>query len=357
MAGDGGQIANPARTDLPWRLPIRVVTRAGLVRLACLFGALSVLSAWGWACMIRMPGRSYAGPLPPLGPYEEAIAASIRRDVEELAGRIGIRTAFDGGLAKAADYVESRFRGLKYSVSRQEFKAQGRACANVEVEIPGAAAAAEIVVVGAHYDSVLGSPGANDNASGVGGLLALAGALAGSRPDRTLRFAAFANEEPPFFRTEGMGSLVYARRCRERREDVVAMLSLETIGWYSGEQGSQKYPPPLGLFYPDRGDFIGFVGNVSSRKLVRRVVESFRTHAMFPSEGGALPSFLPGVGWSDHWAFWQAGYPALMATDTAPFRYPHYHQTADTPDKVDYERCARVVAGLEKVIRDLVGAR
>jgi len=349
---------SPAPPPAPkGRFRLRVVTRAGLIRLACLFALGGLLSLWGYGCMIGMPGKSHSGPLPPMSAAEAAMAASIRRDVNELAGRIGIRTAFDGDLAKAADYVESRFRESKYAVSRQAFTALGRPCVNLEAEIPGAAAPGEIVVVGAHYDSVAGCPGANDNATGVAGVLVLAAALAGSRPDRTVRFVAFANEEPPFFQTDGMGSRVYARRCRERKENVVAMLSLETIGWFSDERGSQKYPPPLSLFYPGRGDFIAFVGNLSSRKLVRRAVGAFRAGARFPSEGGAFPAFLPGIGWSDHWAFWQEGYPALMVTDTAPFRYPHYHLPKDTPDKVDAGRCARVVAGLEKVVRDLAGAR
>jgi len=163
------------------------------------------------------------------------------------------------------------------------------------------------------------------------------------------------NEEPPHFRTEEMGSRAYARRCRERKENVVAMLSLETIGCYSDEPGSQKYPFPFGLFYPSEGNFIAFVGNVSSRSFVRRCVATFREKAAFPSEGGALPGFVPGVGWSDHESFWENGYPGLMVTDTAPFRYAHYHRKADTPDQLDFERCARVVSGVEHVLRDLAG--
>ena len=107
------------------------------------------------------------------------------------------------------------------------------------------------------------------------------------------------------------------------------------------------------MIYPSTGDFIGFVGNLSSRGLVRRAIGVFREHAQFPSEGAALPSWVPGVGWSDHWAFWQEGYPAIMVTDTAPYRYAHYHRESDTPDKIDYERTALVVQGLEHVVRAL----
>ena len=230
-------------------------------------------------------------------------------------------------------------------------------CCNLAAEISGTSRADEIIVIGGHYDSVLVEslpcPGANDNASGAAATLALARAFAELTPQRTVRFVLFVNEEPPFFQNPFMGSWIYAKRCRERDENIVAMFSLETIGYYSDERGSQKYPFPLGLLYPSTGNFIAFVGNVGSRKLVRESIGSFRRHAEFPSEGGALPGSMPGVGWSDHWAFWQEGYPALMVTDTAPFRYPHYHQASDTPDKLDYDRMSRVVDGLERVVSDL----
>lgn len=170
---------------------------------------------------------------------------------------------------------------------------------------------------------------------------------------RSVRFVLFVNEEPPFFQTEQMGSLVYARRCRQRNERVTAMLSLETIGYYSDKKGSQQYPAPFNMFYPDTGNFIGFIGNIESKSLIKQATAGFRRHAKFPSQGGAIPDAVAGVGWSDHWAFWQAGYPALMVTDTAPFRYPYYHDPRDKPGRLDYERMARVVEGLENVVADL----
>ncbi|WP_428939770.1 M28 family peptidase [Fontivita pretiosa] len=159
--------------------------------------------------------------------------------------------------------------------------------------------------------------------------------------------------EPPFFQTEAMGSLVYASRCKQRNENVLGMIALETIGFYTDAPNSQQYPPPLAMLYPSTGNFIAFVGNLASLRLVQRCVGSFRAHAQFPSEAGVAPESIPGVGWSDHWSFWQQGYPAIMVTDTAPFRYPHYHQPTDTPDKLDYDRTARVVAGLSCVVSDL----
>jgi hypothetical protein len=152
-----------------------------------------------------------------------------------------------------------------------------------------------------------------------------------------------------------MGSLVYARGCKARGDRIAAMISLETIGYFSDAPRSQTYPSAgIRPFYPSTGNFIGFVGNVRSRALLHHAIRIFRQQAKLPSEGGALPSFIPGVGWSDQWAFWQCGYPAFMVTDTAPFRYPHYHEATDTPDKLDYDRFALVVSGLEKTIAELI---
>jgi hypothetical protein len=150
--------------------------------------------------------------------------------------------------------------------------------------------------------------------------------------------------------------MVYARRCRQRNENLVAVLSLETIGYYTNEPNSQQYPQPFAAFYPSVGNFIGVVGDVGSRRLVHRVVESFRQHAQFPSEAGAIPRGVSGVGWSDHWSFWQEGYQAVMITDTAPFRYPYYHDPRDTPDKIRFDDMARVVDGLEGMVGDLLEA-
>jgi Zn-dependent M28 family amino/carboxypeptidase len=212
----------------------------------------------------------------------------------------------------------------------------------------------EIVVVGAHYDSVMGSPGANDNASGVAALLELAKEFCAAGPRRTLRLVAFVNEEPPFFKTGEMGSLVYARAARAQGEKIVAMVSLETIGYYSEAEGSQEFPfPPLRLLYPTRGNFVAFVGNFASRRLLRRSLAAFREAGAFPAEGLVAPEWLVGVDWSDHWSFWRSGYPAIMITDTAPFRYQHYHSRADTPDKLDYGALARVTTGLREMVEVL----
>jgi hypothetical protein len=188
-------------------------------------------------------------------------------------------------------------------------------------------------------------------------LLALARRFAAKVTSPTLRFVAFVNAEPFYFQTPQMGSYVYASRCKAHGDKITAMISLETIGYFSDAPGSQTYPAPgLGLFYPKVGNFIGFVANTHSRALLRRAMSIFRAQKKIPSEGAALPAFIPGVAWSDQWSFWQHGYPALMITDTAPFRYPHYHLSSDTPDKLDYDRFTLVVSAMQAVIADLAHA-
>lgn len=188
----------------------------------------------------------------------------------------------------------------------------------------------------------------------VAAALALARRFAGRACERTVRFVLFVNEEPPFFFTDEMGSHVYASACKARGENIVAMMTPETIGYYSDDEDSQKYPIPVGGLYPTKGNFIAFVGMHESARLIRRAVGTFRRTCQFPSIGAGLPSIVPMVGASDHWSFWCMGYPSLMITDTAPFRYPHYHTRRDTPDKIDFGKMARVVEGIERVTDDLV---
>jgi hypothetical protein len=318
---------------------------------------LALLLLVVWAVMIRMPGRSHAGPLAPLTEEGRALRDRLAGHVQVLAGKIGERNVWrHDALAAASAWLQEEFRAQGYDVDVQSFEVDGRRVDNVAAERRGVERPDEVVVIGAHYDSVIGSPGANDNATGVAAIVELAREFATRAPARTVRFVGFVNEEPPFFRTADMGSLRYARRARDRGERIVAMLSIETIGAYADEPGSQRYPLPwFGAFYPTRANFITFVGDVGSRALVRRAIAVFRAHAPFPSEGGAVPGWVPGVGWSDHWAFWQHGYPAIMVTDTALFRYDPYHTVADTPDQVDYDRMTRVVKGLVHVTADLGG--
>lgn len=171
-----------------------------------------------------------------------------------------------------------------------------------------------------------------------------------------MRFVAFVNEEPPIFPTDEMGSAHYARAARSRGDDIRAMFSLETIGYYRDEPGSQQYPAFLSWFYPARGNFLAFVANFRSRALMKRSVAAFRAANDFPVEHIATFASIPGVDWSDHRSFWREGYPAVMITDTALYRYPYYHSAFDTPDKLDYPRLARVTEGLLGMLQRLAGA-
>lgn len=305
-----------------------------------------------------MPGKTYSGQLPSLTSAQVLLRDELLRDVETLASRIGQRNIWHHhNLTDAAEFLETSLTDAGYKARRQNYLVEGKTCCNIEVEITGTKHPQQIVIIGAHYDSVLGCPGANDNASAVAAALALARRFAGKKIDKTLRFVFFVNEEPPFFQTGQMGSMFYAKSCREKNENIIAMLSLETIGYYTDKPKSQKYPPPFSLFYPSTGNFIGFVSNLSNRKLLHKAIASFRKNCKFPSEGGAIPEIISGINWSDHQSFWRQGYPAIMITDTAPFRYPYYHCPEDTPDKIDYDSLAIVTSGLQAVILDLTRAQ
>jgi len=323
--------------------------------------AVAAFFALLWWFGMRMPGKNISKAAP-LSQDEVTLREELRADVQKLAGDIGERNMWHyPQLNAAADFIEDSFSRAGLHPRRDSYEIRGQACHNIGAEIPGEPQGAadsrpppSIIVIGAHYDSVFGSPGANDNGSGVAAMLALARRFAGKTTQHTLRFVAFVNEEPPYFLGGDMGSFVYASRCKARGDKISAMISLETIGYFSDAPHSQSYPSPgLGMFYPRVGNFIGFVSNVHSRTLLRRVIALFRKYAKIPSEGAALPSFIPGVSWSDQWSFWRCGYPGIMITDTAPFRYPHYHSASDTPDKLNYDRFTLVVSGMEKVIEDL----
>jgi Zn-dependent M28 family amino/carboxypeptidase len=283
-------------------------------------------------------------------------APRLRAHVEVLATTIGERNLWSyGALERAAQYISTQLTASGYTPRRQTFELAKLPLSNVEAVLEGTARSSEIVVLGAHYDSVVGCPGANDNASGVAAVLELAQRFSGTPQGRTIHFVGFVNEEPPFFRTAHMGSAVYANAAQSRGERVVGMFSLETMGYYSNEKGSQRYPAPIGLLYPDVGNFIGFVANLRSAPLLLRARRAFKRRTSFPLQSAAVPAAIPGVGWSDHWAFWQAGYQGIMITDTAPFRYPWYHTADDTPDKIDFDRLAHVIDGLEAVVKSIAG--
>ncbi|WP_419191137.1 M28 family peptidase [Saltatorellus ferox] len=314
------------------------------------------LAGAGWFFSVRMPGRSFSGETAPATVPEQTLAEELAAHLHQLGRVIGARSLeHPVGLEAALVYLERQLTAHGYDPLRIPFEVAGQTTANLEVEIIGRTLPEEIVVVGAHYDGFYGVPAANDNGSGTAALLALAKRFAGAPCDRTLRFVFFTNEEPPHFQQDTMGSLVYARACRDRKDDIRAMWSLETLGYYTDEDGSQNYPSTiLRAAYPSRGNFVAFVGNLLSSGLVRRTIGRFRALSEFPSEGASLPSAIAGVGWSDHWSFAQVGYRALMVTDTAVFRDPYYHTSEDLPERLDTESLARVTLGLAAVLEEFV---
>ncbi len=300
----------------------------------------------------------------------------MRDDVEALCALGPRNFASYDGMVKAVALLEAKFKEAGLYPYRVDYKAKApcsltvdgveRDCedqeySNVVAEVRGTELPEEIVVFGAHYDSaafpaadcsepLTGSVGADDNASGVAATLALAREFAKKPGRRTLRFIAFANEEIPFGLTGAMGSRVCALRSAAAKERIVAMITPECIGFYSGKPGSQSYPFPM-KGKPDRGDYIAFVSNTDSTQLVKDCVLLFRQSCQFPSDGACVP-FGEGDR-SDHWGYCKEGYPGLMATDTANLRNPNYHMASDTPASLDYRRMALVVDGLGKVVRAL----
>ena len=288
----------------------------------------------------------------------EITRKELEAHVVMLSGKIGPRhMGAPDALKFTVNYIESTLGpgNLGYRVARHTYRIGETDCHNLVLDLvaKGSERVAEIVLVGAHYDTVPATRGADDNASGVAACMELARAFANTRQQRSLRFVFFANEEPPYFQTKDMGSLVYARDCKRRGDEIVAMLSLETMGYYSTKPGSQKAPPGLEAQVPDKGDFLAVVGNVTSLPIVEMFKNRFAKYSTLPLAGMALPSSVVEQGWSDHWSFWQQGYPAVMVTDTALLRNPHYHQAGDTAETLDYERFTQAVKGIEGVIEEL----
>ncbi|MEP3420207.1 MAG: M20/M25/M40 family metallo-hydrolase [Erythrobacter sp.] len=303
-----------------------------------------LVAGFFWAT--ATPGSSYQGQRP--SPDDAALSTRLERHVRALSeterNLESVTTVFS-----TLTYLTENAQALGYTVERQEVLAPAD---NLIITIPGAADDAPVLILGAHYDTVRGSPGADDNASGVAALLELARALRPLR-ERTsieIQMVFFANEEPPYFKTGAMGSFTHAQSIADP-DRVIGMISLETMGYFTDAPGSQNYPFPLSVRYPQKGNFIAFVGDTSARPFLRETIEEFRLHARIPSVGGTAPTVVQGIDWSDHWGYSQRGIPAFMVTDTAPFRNPHYHRKTDTPDRLDYEGLALVVEALAKTLK------
>ena len=334
------------------------------MRKAIWQGVLSgglVLVVAAMACgywMIDMPGAAVPAQPVTQAREEEVLQAQLLHHVSAIAGERNWRRREQ--LEVAAQYIEGQLQAMGYRILRQEVPSKSGPVRNIEVRLAaGAPDAAEkgAVVIGAHYDSAENTPAANDNGSGVATLLELARTFSGKRAApgfESVRLVFFVNEEPPHFKTNMMGSWVYAAELAARRQKVAAMYSLETMGAYYDAPGSQHYPlPGFTWVYPDQGNFLAFISDTGARAAVREAVGAFRATGRLASEGVAAPAMLQGIDWSDHWSFRQHGYPGMMVTDTALFRYEHYHMPEDTPEKIDYRRLARATLGLGEMFTRL----
>ncbi len=323
--------------------------------IGLLIGAIAALAIAYWYSL-SLPGKSFAGTPPPASDLERDSAERLRRHVTAIASEPHNVGHYDA-LEKSAAYIENELKALGYSPVAQVYDVSGKAVRNIAVEIapPGADAQTASLVVGAHYDSYGNAPGANDNGSGTAAVLELARLLKDLTPkDKRLRLVLFVNEEPPYDRTPDMGSYRYAKSLKDAGENVVGMVSLETIGAFSDEPGTQKYPSPFDLIFPDVANFVALVALPGGRGFLHEFVDGFREHTKIPTIGGIAPDFIDGIGWSDHWSFYMFGYPAIMITDTALFRYPEYHTPSDLPDKVNYEKLAHITHAVEATLRKML---
>ncbi len=316
--------------------------------------ALSITALLGY--MTWMPAPDFEGDEKEIKFESSGLEERLRGHVVRLSeSRVGRNIIAADSLTPARNYIANQFKSIGFNPEYQSYDIEGDEYSNIIIDIPSSVKGAPVLIVGAHYDSVENSPGANDNASGVAALIEIGRYFSINQPlHNHLRLIAFANEEPPFFHTDEMGSLIYAKTLSGKDETVLGMISLETIGYYTEAKGSQKYPRFFDRLYSDQGNFLSFVGNFQSRNLLTSSIALFRKQSKVPSQGVVSPAFVPGVGWSDHWSFWKAGFNAIMVTDTALYRYQHYHETSDTPEKLNYQQYAKVVYGLYKVIEGIV---
>jgi hypothetical protein len=284
------------------------------------------------------------------------IKKSMESDIEYLQNLSPRNSENDTSyrqLRKCEGWIRQRWESQGYAVKKQTFPYKGKEYSNLEIEIKGRIAPSEIIIVSAQYDTLPDSPGANNNGSGIAILFQLSRLLKKHIPGRTLRLLNFVNEEDPFFGSEMMGSYQYARRAYQQREDIQVMLSLDALGIYKEDPGSQKLPFPFSMFYPNRGNFLAFIGNLSSRKYMKEATKGFKKGSSFPIEAGVVPHWVKAADWSDHRSFWQFGYPGIMVTDTGGFRSPSHTTREDTMEKLDFEAMSRIVLGMYSAMVEL----
>jgi len=283
------------------------------------------------------------------------IIDNLKRHVYKLSHEIGKRDIANyWNLEKAKIYICEQFESYGYKIRLEHYVVAGREISNIIAVKEGIKSPSEIVVVGAHYDSFCG-PGADDNASGVAGLLELARLLKDQTTNHTIKFIAFDSEEKPHFGTENMGSRVYAKGAKDSNKNITGVIIFDSIGYYSETPRSQKYPPIFKLFYPHTGNFIKVVSDFSSNALAKDIKKYFKKHSTFPIRSVTAFRFFHGINLSDHGSFWREGYKAVHVTDTAVFRNPAHHKMNDTWDALDYESMSYVIKGFYFVLMEITG--
>ncbi len=346
-AGPGG-VARPfaRRIRRPPARPFRVMRMVWIASLfVVVLAAVVVYMTQPIGCVRRRD------PLVRVDP--ERLRAHVRALCETMAPRTA---AHPENLDRAAEYVRRHLAEAGADASIAPFTAEGREYKNVVARV--GPRTAERIVVGAHYDAAEAGIGADDNASGVAGLIELTSALRESPVSTEVELVAYSLEEPPFFRTRSMGSFVHAESLRKEGVAVRAMIALEMIGYFTDSPGSQKFPiGGLSLLYPSRGNFIAVVGCVGQGALVRRVKTAMAESMEVRVRSINATRSVPGVDFSDHLNYWDMGYPAVMVTDTAFFRNPNYHRATDIPKTLDYSRMAEVVEGVHAAVKALASPR
>jgi Zn-dependent M28 family amino/carboxypeptidase len=283
----------------------------------------------------------------------EPVIDRLREAVETLAALGERSTRRPDKLQTAVEWIERKLSSFGYQVKQQTYLADGVECVNLDAAHAGFSPLAPHILCGAHYDSAWGTPGADDNLSAVAILLELARRFHDHPSAGRLRFAAFANEEPPHFLQGTMGSLVFARASRAAGESIAAMVCLESLGVFSDEPNTQFVPPEFADLISDpetRGNFVALVGNDDSLHMIAAFADAFRRDGRIPPLGASLPQMAV----SDHWSFWECGYPAVMLTDTAMLRNPHYHEPTDTPEHLNYSAMSVVADATEAGILQLL---
>lgn len=283
------------------------------------------------------------------------IQRNLYRHVDHISNQIGERNHVSYyNLEKTYEYILNELQRFSYSVDDLDYSHEKLTFHNVVAEKQGYLKPEEIIVIGAHYDTVINSPGADDNTSGIAALLEFARLMDSYQSNRTLRFVAFSQEEPPYFGTNHMGSYVYAKRCKKKKENIIGMIALEMLAYFTDKRKSQKYPlPALEEIYPDVGNFIGIVGNNQSRAMVESLAENMKQEKGVPVESIVTYAGVPGIDLSDHSSFWKMGYKAVMITDTAFYRNPYYHRPNDTIKTLNFKSYARLVHAMRIAIEKL----